>query len=305
MLSILIPTYNYDVTTLVNSLHKQALASNITFEILVFDDGSEKAINRNNYQLNELANVNFKSRSQNIGLSNNRNELANAAKYTFLLFIDGDSLVISENYIDNYLKELSKGNAIIYGGRIHPKKVPDSRKLRWKYGKFREDLTAEQRSLIPYKCTFCNNTLMTKGIYNKIGFEKTLTQYGHEDTLFAYNASLIKASVMHIDNPVLHGDVDLSDVFFNKTIKGLENLNYIYEAKLIDPKFTPFLYCISKLKAFKLNYFFAFLNLLVYPISKYISTSKYPSLFLFDIFRVCYFCHINLTNESKKNISVF
>ena len=38
MLSILIPTYNYDVTELVNTLHEQCLQAKLTFEILVLDD---------------------------------------------------------------------------------------------------------------------------------------------------------------------------------------------------------------------------------------------------------------------------
>ncbi|HBY67061.1 MAG TPA: glycosyl transferase family 2, partial [Flavobacteriaceae bacterium] len=40
MLSILIPTYNYDVTELVNTLHQQCLQAKLTFEILVLDDAS-------------------------------------------------------------------------------------------------------------------------------------------------------------------------------------------------------------------------------------------------------------------------
>ena len=38
MLSILIPTYNLDITALVHEVHKQSTACNIDFEILVFDE---------------------------------------------------------------------------------------------------------------------------------------------------------------------------------------------------------------------------------------------------------------------------
>ena len=49
MLSILIPTYNYDTFQLVKELHNQALKEGIEFEIIVSDDASsnEDLIARN------------------------------------------------------------------------------------------------------------------------------------------------------------------------------------------------------------------------------------------------------------------
>ncbi|WGD35137.1 glycosyltransferase family 2 protein [Olleya sp. YS] len=294
MLSVLIPTYNYDVTKLVSALHKQLIASTIAFEIIIFDDGSKTEIAKENQKLNTLNFVTFKVNPENVGLSNNRNLLANTASYNYILFIDGDSLVIDPDYISNYLEAITAETAIIYGGRIHPKQVSKQRKLRWKYGTHREDLTAKQREQNPYKRMFCNNTLMTKAIFNTIGFEKTLTQYGHEDTLFAYKASQLQTKVLHIDNPILHGDVDFSSVFLKKTKNGLQNLDYIYNSNLIDYHFIPFLVYFTKLKQWKLNYILAASYYLISPLIKLNLTSKRPSLFLFDLFRISYFCHINL-----------
>ena len=55
MLSILIPTYNYNVVPLVLDLHKQCLECEINFEILVFDDGS-KLFTIENHKINSLKN---------------------------------------------------------------------------------------------------------------------------------------------------------------------------------------------------------------------------------------------------------
>ena len=41
MLSILIPTYNYNIEALVAELHAQSTACDIDFEILCYDDGSK------------------------------------------------------------------------------------------------------------------------------------------------------------------------------------------------------------------------------------------------------------------------
>jgi glycosyltransferase involved in cell wall biosynthesis len=40
MLSILIPTYNYNTLLLVKTLQQQAIESKVVFEILVLDDAS-------------------------------------------------------------------------------------------------------------------------------------------------------------------------------------------------------------------------------------------------------------------------
>ena len=47
MLSILIPTYNYNVFPLVLDLHKQCLECKIDFEILCQDDHSNQFSNEN------------------------------------------------------------------------------------------------------------------------------------------------------------------------------------------------------------------------------------------------------------------
>ena len=294
MLSILIPTYNYDISTLVFELHKQATEANIKFEIICFDDGSQSKLNNKNSKINTLNNATFIAKKNNIGLSNNRNTLAEASKYQHLLFIDGDSIIPEKTFILNYVNSLMEDIDVVYGGRVHPKNVESNRKLRWKYGIYREDLNSTQRKKNTYKCILFNNTIIKKDVFNRIGFEKTIKQYGHEDTLFAYHLSKIKASIKHIDNPVLHGDVDLNNVFFNKRHKAIENLNLIYNIGLIDPSFVTFLKVFVKLEKFKLNYLFAFIHKVFYPIFSCNLTSQMPFLFVFNLFRLSYFCHINL-----------
>ncbi|SHJ16446.1 glycosyltransferase family 2 protein [Algibacter luteus] len=294
MLSILIPTYNYNVYPLASQLEKQALDSNIAFEIICIDDGSKSAINVENEKINRLKNSKFIAQTKNVGLSNNRNALARESKYENLLFIDGDSLLPDAQFIVRYKKALQADTDVIYGGRIHPEKVEANRKLRWKYGVFKEDASANKRNKNVYKSVLFNNTLIKKSVFTTIGFEKSITEYGHEDTVFAYNLSKIKASILHIDNPVLHGDVDLNEVYFKKTHKSLENLDTIYKTKMIEPEFTTFLKVFIKLERIKLNYVFAFVYKILSPFFAYNLKSKHPSLYIFELFRLSYFCHINL-----------
>ncbi|WP_406683350.1 glycosyltransferase [Seonamhaeicola sp. MEBiC1930] len=293
MLSILIPTYNYNAFPLVSKLEELVFNTELKYEIICIDDGSNSPHNTENEKINELRHCQFFSLNKNIGLSNNRNELARVSKYENLLFIDSDSVIIDTNFINKYI-EFIKNADVIYGGRIHPKSVSSNRKLRWKYGIKKEDQTVSQRNQNPYKCVLFNNTLIKRNVFNKIGFEKAITQYGHEDTLFSYNLYKIKANIKHIDNPVLHGDVDLNDVYVNKTIKGLKNLNFIYTKELIEPNFITFLRIFKKIERFKLNYIFALINKLCYSIFKSNLKSNNPSLYIFELFRLSYFCAINL-----------
>ncbi len=294
MISVLIPVYNFNVLALVNDLNKQLILSNIDFEIICLDDGSLSLLNKENEKVNFLTNCKFITSKQNVGRSNNRNILAEASKYEYILFIDADSILPDQQFITRYLNAVEENTDIIYGGRVHPKTVESNRKLRWKYGKYREDLIATKRRIHKYKHTLFNNTLIKKKVFDQIRFEKSIIQYGHEDTVFAYKASTIKASVLHIDNPVIHGDVDFNEVFFYKMHKSLENLNSIYKTHLIDSNFITFLRIFSKLKRFKLNYLFALIHKIFYPFFKYNLISKIPSLVIFDLFRLSYFCNINL-----------
>ena len=68
MLSILIPTYNYNVYPLVSELHKQCLECEIDFEIIVIDDGSKLFFNENQ-EINSFKNCRFEILEKNIGRS--------------------------------------------------------------------------------------------------------------------------------------------------------------------------------------------------------------------------------------------
>lgn len=292
MLSILIPVYNYEVTTLVTALHQQGKKLGSTIEIIVFDDGSKSVANEKNEQLNTLENVHFKVLEKNVGLSQNRNLLAKAANFENLLFIDGDSLIQKE-FLKKYCDAIENTSNVIYGGRVHPKNYKDKSSLRWKYGTFVEDKTAKERKKHPYLSTLFNNTLIKKDIFERVGFEKTITTYGHEDTLFSYALKQMHARIQHIDNPVIHGDIDPNAVFVRKTKSGLDNLKYLSKNKMIDPKYVKLLRMHTRLKTFGLDKILGG----IYSISKkpiqHNLISKKPSLLVFNIFRITYFCHTN------------
>ena len=91
MLSICIPTYNYDVEKLVSDLSRQCEEASVEFEILVLEDGSdEKFVNKNN-AIESIRGAKHIVSRENFGRSVTRNRLAYAAKYGKLIFIDCDT----------------------------------------------------------------------------------------------------------------------------------------------------------------------------------------------------------------------
>ena len=103
MLSVLIPTYNYNAFLLVKEIHQQLTLGEIDFEIICLDDGSKSSINTKNEEINKFSFTSFKSLPKNIGRSAIRNLLAKKATYNWLLFLDADVIPVKSNFIKNYI----------------------------------------------------------------------------------------------------------------------------------------------------------------------------------------------------------
>ena len=97
MLSILIPTYNYDCTRLVGDLHRQAERLGVAYEIIVADDASPiPTYKERNRAINALAHCRLIELEENVGRARIRNRLADEAQHEWLLFMDADAEVMSD-----------------------------------------------------------------------------------------------------------------------------------------------------------------------------------------------------------------
>ncbi|WP_082041773.1 glycosyltransferase family 2 protein [Lacinutrix sp. Hel_I_90] len=221
-LSICIPVYDYNCIATVMDLCKQIEQLSIQAEVLLIDDAST-------IELNVLANFkhpfySYEKLNKNVGRAKIRNLLAKKANYHHLLFLDGDS-GIPNNFILKYINTIKKHpNNIIYGGRIHPKTEYKPKKLRYNYGVQFEDKIALARRRKPYHRFMTNNFIVTKNTLKKILFNEELLKYGHEDTFFAYELKKNAVPIIHVDNPVIHLDLDTNRDFIEKTKDGIKNL---------------------------------------------------------------------------------
>lgn len=231
MLSILIPTYNYDCTDLVRGLQQQAEFADIDYEIIVMDDASPThAYKKINREINTLPHCRLIELEENIGRARIRNRLADEAKYEWLLFMDSDAEIISDSFIADYLKHTDAD--VVCGGLCHAATLPSPEvSLRYTYEK-RADKTraACYRTKRPYEQFTPFNFMVRRTTFQSIRFDERITEYGHEDTLFGIELSRRAANIRHIDNPLRHIGLEKNERFLEKTHAALRNLSVMEDA---------------------------------------------------------------------------
>lgn len=295
MLSILIPVYNYDITKLVNEIHRQAMDSFVDFEIVVIEDGSTQFLEENR-RIEKLLFCTYEVLDINIGRSAVRNRLADKAIYDHLLFLDCDGEVSSWHYVEKYLSFCNEDSVVI-GGTAYDRDNRDKKySLRLKYGRAREAKMAmerERNGKYSHFSTF--NFLISRNIFQKIRFDETIRGYGHEDTLFGHQIAEMDCEVHHIDNPLIHKGLDGNETFLQKTEEGTRNLYFLYQTGDY-----PFLANQSRLLSTFINIekknltpFFASLFKSTGKLLRKNLIGKCPSLLIFDLYKLLYLANIS------------
>ena len=119
MLSILIPIYHFDLRHLVETLHRQSLACQIAFEVICYDDCSAEKYKNTNREMQQLEGVRYRELPENLGRAKIRNDLGQTARFPYILFMDCDSKVVREDFIEKYLGWLSIGFVVLLVGGFY------------------------------------------------------------------------------------------------------------------------------------------------------------------------------------------
>lgn len=292
MLSVLIPTYNYVALPLVREIHKQCEAAEIAYEIIVQDDGSTDYDSiEENQIINKLSNSQFIQNDTNLGRAKNINSLIQKATHHWILLLDCDTKPTSENFIRMYDEIMQDSSSkIVFGGIAYKENPPaENEVLRWKYGKEREALTAENRIKNPYLTLLTSNILCQKSVFETVSFNENITEYGYEDLVFAKQLEQHNLKIHHIDNPVFHLNYETSEAFLEKTEKSLQTLLFLEENDIIDAKTTKLQKAYQRLKWWKLDgiFFSIFKKWRLKIITNLLSAD--PKLFYFDLYKLGYF----------------
>ena len=292
MLSILIPTYNYNCLPLVKELHQQADLLKITFEIICIDDASDSSLNQDNKHINTLQNTSFIELQKNLGRSAIRNFLADKAQYQYLLFLDADVFPTTDFFLRKMLQH--KDKQVVFGGIDCSISIPkDNSILRWKYSLERECKQLGKRKRNNYFSFTSACFLIQKKTFDLIKFDESLKEYGCEDVLFAHHLKQQNIPITHINNPVYHDNIETSTIFIKKTKLALNNLLYLTSFG----KLPKTVYHVSKTHLYLQKFYLSgVLNFIFKNTKKMVLTnlcSKKPSLVLFDFYKLGYFNAIN------------
>ncbi len=291
MLSILIPTYNYNTLLLVKTLQQQAIKSKISFEIIVLDDASSDTQSSiENNKINTLEHCTYIESEKNLGRTATRNILAHKAKFNWLLFLDADVIPLNHDYIETYVKELNNKYDVISGGIVYETQRPTQNQLlRWVYGKTRESKSAKARNKKPYNIISAN-LLITKEVFLKANNFET-NHYGL-DIYFSYKIRELKAKVQHIENPTIHLGLESTAIFLEKSLGAIQTTYTLEKDNKIDLSSRALQIKYKQLKTMGATTLFMFICRGFEKTFIKNLKSKNPSLFFFDLYKLCFYCKL-------------
>ena len=289
MLSLLIPTYNYNVEPLVLELQKQAEALGIAYEIIVFDDASNEKQNIIS-DFNQF--IHFENNDTNLGRTQTRLKLALKAKFDNLLFLDADVLPEQNNFLATYLPFFASTYSVVCGGCSYEERSNNAAQiLRWKYGKEREEKKASVRNKNPYSSVFSGNILIKKELFLKYNFNETANWYGM-DIYFAYQLFANNVPVKHLDNAVIHLGLESNEVFLKKSLESVVSRHTFLADQPNIEKINSLLKHYKTLKKMGIAKLFGKTFFLFKPALERNILSKNPNLLYFDIYRLGYLCNL-------------
>lgn len=288
MLSILIPTHDYTCYQLVYDLHAQAERLGVPYEIIVAEDGSRSQVDIiANHKITDLSHCRHLVRKECVGPAEIRNELARAAVYEWIIFIDCDAKVEKKDFLRTYLDNAGKADVVV-GGLYHQKVNHDpNRTLRFKYEKEADrHRSAKERSIEPYGKFTTFNFMMRRSTFLCILFDKRCKQYGYEDALFGVEIKRRNIAILHIDNPLLHCGLDSNGTFLRKSEIALRNLKMLNDRMERHSHVGRMFATLCRYRmAWAVRLFFRLFR----PLMRRNLLSKNPSLFWFSMYKLGYY----------------
>jgi glycosyltransferase involved in cell wall biosynthesis len=295
MLSVCIPVYNVNVSKLVSALLEQVELLGEPCEIILIDDHSELRFADINKGL-ASDNVKYHFLAENIGRAKIRNLFLKYAQYEYLLFLDCDSEIVRNDFLAKYMEELKKGSKVVCGGRIYSDVVPPkSIRLHWKYGRTIESQPVSVRQMHPNASFMTNNFAIEKRVFQEVKLNELLEGYGHEDTLFGYDLKSRNIIVKHIDNPVLHAELNSNRVFMENTESALRNLVKVCEFMNYNAEFmneVKLLRAYSSLKKKGMLFFIRISFAIKHPLARLMLVSGIANMLLFNYYKLGYFSRV-------------
>jgi len=298
MLTVCIPVYNKDVTTLVTTLLNQINIADKNVNVVLIDDKSDSSFVQTNKNISEE--VLYIPLEQNVGRSKIRNKFLEHTDAKYLLFLDCDSTIIKDNFIETYLNCLNENEPqVLVGASVYDANKPAlNHRLRWKYGRLKESKTYSERISHSNFSFKTNNFIISRTCFAENLFNETISGYGHEDTLFGYDLRTKGIQIDHIDNPVLNGILDTNKEFILKTEEGLYNLLKVLQITNYDKDLTSSIKLLSYYNRFRSSGLFKLFFAVSRKPIRFMLMKGCTSLFWLDVYKLGYLIRLDSSRQS-------
>ena len=287
MLSICIPSYNTDCSELLNILQKQIAQLEEIVEVLVCDDFSTKYV-RKNQEACQRNGFMFFENQNNIGRVETRKKLVSRVRSKWVLFVDADMIPKRDDFISQYLNFVTADReCTLVGGCCYPKKIKPFN-LRLRYGRNREQMSAEKRQLNPYNSILFGNVLIKKELFSEVFDDFKDNAYG-EDIYLSSSLKSLNKDVVHLPNETYHMGLENNREFVKKIEKSGEMYARLDSNSTLDLSHIKLVRTYSLLKRYMLHNLMKLALTITSPFLKAVLyVLGWPILFV-DLLRLFYF----------------
>lgn len=267
----------------VMALRRQCQPLAMPWEIVVADDGSPSPCDEMNNEIVSMPCCRLIKRRENTGRAAIRNFLAREARFDTLLYIDA-GMMPSDGLVAAYVENMGRADVVVGSLRVAKGRV-DLSNLRCK-----NEMKAERRYSVgksnerPYANFHSGNFMISRRVMLDNPFREDIKTYGYEDTLFGKDLADRQVSIIHIDNPLLFVRFESNERFLEKTREAMLTL-YAYRKELKD--YSALLHLVDGLQRRHLLWITVWINQLISTAVRRNLMSGKPSIFLYNVFRVC------------------
>ena len=213
-LSVLIPFHCDDPCRLIAALSASGLNQ---VEIIAFDDGEPDAA-LNARVAKAVAGARLPARlitaSANHGRSGARNQLAQAARGDWLLFLDAD-MAVERDFLTRWITHIETTSADALFGGFTPCPPTPGTVLHAALAHASDVHTAAEREAIGPVAVCSSNLAVRASAFAEAPFDEGFTGWGWEDVDWALSASQ-RFTLAHVDNPASHGGLEPVDKLMAK-----------------------------------------------------------------------------------------
>ena len=210
-LSIIVPTYKHDASSLITSLAELPGAEDV--EIIVYDDGGCDPIlsARMARAAERMATpVRVITSLANRGRAGARNQAIAHARAEWMVLLDADVAPDFRNFLTAYISAIASaaGPALIVGG-LSLRQAPFHERYalhRWQ-ARRSECIAPEDRAQAPGRYVFTRNVLVHRLVLEACPFDEAFADCGWEDIDWGLRVQL-EFPIVHIDNTATHLGLD-------------------------------------------------------------------------------------------------